>query len=216
MSGISSVGGCGSDSYALWLRQIARQSSGDCSTVQQASSSATAAGAAETTGGSESSDSLDDLLSQILAAIQSALQQADTSGSGNDSNDVRQTIKNAIDETLQANGIDPAQFQPGMRPPLDGTSGTMPSGMGPPPGMAPPAGMGPPPDGVDATNAVAESAGNLGTTESATSTQDSTVTDAASDPTNSLDQLLQTLFSSLGNNNSGSGVLVGIMFDVQA
>ena len=98
MSGVSSLGASGANSYA-WFSQMISQES------QQSPGTTTASSALDTAGGSGSSSdatSSQSLQSQIKAAILSALQTAEQSG---DSTSFQTIIKNAVDQTLQANGI---------------------------------------------------------------------------------------------------------------
>ena len=158
MSGISSLGGSGSNVYA-WFSQMVSQTNQETPGITTASDAlATASGA----GSFADTSSSQSLQSQIRAAILSALQTAEQSG---DSTSFQTIIKNAVDQTLQANGIETDQSQ--------GQSQVAGGGMGGMMGMAPP----PPPPAADTSTSSTSSSDGTTTDGTASSTTTTTSTD---------------------------------------
>lgn len=116
-------------------------------------------------------EELEDVLNQVQTAIDTALAEAEESGSSADRDEV---IRNAVDSTLEANGIDPATVQENMPAPPAG---------GPPPGGPPPA---------SGTESSTESDEQTTTTATAVSSEELTAT---------LDEILASLFGGDGSDS---------------
>jgi hypothetical protein len=162
--------------------------SADSSTTSSSTSDTSAA--SDSTSSSGTTTSSNSLNQQIEAAIVSALQNAQSSG---DTTDFGQLIQNAVNTTLQNNGIDTSQLQ-------------QQSAMG---GMMPP----PPPggDGTSTGSSTTATSATSNTTGTSGGTSSSSTTSTSED---SLSELIQTLLASLGN---GSGnTLQGFLVDTQA
>ena len=122
MSGISSVSGYGTNSYQ-WLQQIAARFSEQVGETTSASTASTASTdstnsidstdstSSSSTSAADTTTSTDSLKNQIESAIISALENAEQSG---DSTNFQTVVKNAVESTLKANGIDPDQLQQSM------------------------------------------------------------------------------------------------------
>jgi hypothetical protein len=119
MSAVGAVGAGSSDSlwYQLYLQSLqgaggATGASGAAavagSPTANASGDASSAGTTSTPPGTGSTVNLTDLRSQIETAVTQALNGATNTS---DPGDLLQTVHQAIDSTLQANGIDPQQLQ---------------------------------------------------------------------------------------------------------
>lgn len=141
--------------------------------------------------GVESSEA-DELQEQLKSAISSAIAEAEESGG---TTDLRDVIRNAIDETLKANGIDPEAVEEQMQPPMGG-----PGGMPPPP---------PPEDSTSSDSNTLLSILNSVTDD--TSSSGSTITSSLEE----LMQSLQSLLSQLGCEQGTSGTTVGFLLDVR-
>jgi trimeric autotransporter adhesin len=127
MSGVGSVGSSSSDSlwYQLYLQSLqgASQASNSSSaaallgsqpatTTSTATSSSGSDASGNNNGASGSNSStvdLTDLRSQIETAVTNALNNASAT---DDPSDLLETVHNAVDATLQANGISPQQLNP--------------------------------------------------------------------------------------------------------
>jgi len=128
-------------------------------------------------------DDLDNLMEQIDTAVTAAVEEAQSSG---DTTDMRSVVENAIDETLEANGIDPEDVKPEM--PAEGMQG----------GMMPP----PPPPPADASS------------NADSSSSDST--ESTTDDSNSqLLATLEELLSELGYSSEDTDALLGFLWDVE-
>jgi hypothetical protein len=103
MSGIQGVSGSGASEVYAMLLQASRQTT--------ASSTSSTAGAQST---GTNAGGIEDLKSQMDAAISDALSKLDKSSSADV---VLATIKQAMDDTLKANGIDPAAMKDFPPPP---------------------------------------------------------------------------------------------------
>jgi hypothetical protein len=202
---VGSISGSSSSSYLL-LSQISSSSS-----IQSASSTGTMDGssgpdfteALEAVG--VDSETADTLQEEIQSAVSAAIAYAQESG---DTTDLREVIKSAIDETLEANGLDPAEVMSQMAPPQGGEGGMSAEGMG---GMAPP----PPPPEESSTESDTTSTLLSDTTDSS-ETESTTESDTTTDATlTELMESIQELLTQLGSSQGASGIMVGFLFDAQ-
>jgi hypothetical protein len=112
MSAVGGVGAGSSDSlwYQLYLQSLggAAGAPAVAGTTENSSGDASSAGATSTPPSTGSTVNLTDLRSQIETAVTQALNGATNSS---DPGALLQTVHQAIDSTLQANGIDPQQLQ---------------------------------------------------------------------------------------------------------
>ncbi len=134
MTTIGSIGTSSSNSILQYLQAIAEEKAAQVSSngTQESGDSEESSGVS--TGNSESS--IESLKTQMDQAITDALQKLDSSASATE---IMQAVKEAVDDTMEANGIDPEAMQkpaPGEGNPPSGET----AGAGSPP---------PPPDGAD-------------------------------------------------------------------
>jgi hypothetical protein len=216
MSGVSSISGSGSDAYYYQLQiQIASQSSDQsvgAITDQSGSLTTDATSGVDSTG--LDSSQLNDLEKQIKKAIEEALyafltsnstatsdssatsdtsdttDSAGSSSSTTNSKDLMTVIKNAVDEALKDNGIDPQQLAPPPPPPP------------------------PPSDAISGAGASSTDASTSTDTSSSTSSSDSTnASSATNDQNNQIIKLLQELLAALQSGQNGSDSVSGYLFD---
>jgi hypothetical protein len=139
-------------------------------------------------------DDLTSLLDQINTAVGTAVQSAEDSG---DTTDFQTIIKNAVDQTLEDNGIDPKDVQAQMQ----SSTGEV-SNMPPPP----PGGM--PPTGSSEDTTTEDSTSTTSTSSSGSTT--------STDQIDELIKLLQDLLSQLQSGTSTNDSLTGYLFDEQS
>ena len=128
MVSINGVTPYGANQYQ-WFEQIAAQSvnATSDSTASTSVTSLTNSTSSTSSTSADGTSSSGSLLDQIKSAITTALETAEQSG---DTTNFQTVIKNAVDKTLQANGIDPSQLQQQSQ---SAGGGMMPPGFGPPP-----------------------------------------------------------------------------------
>jgi hypothetical protein len=111
MSSIGSIYGTGSTDSSSWITILLKRS-------QSVSSDGTSVAGSETD--TTNDQGIDGLKSKIDTAIEQALKKLDKSSSAEV---IMQTIKSAVDSTLQANGIDTEAMKREMPPPPPQGSG---------------------------------------------------------------------------------------------
>lgn len=189
MSGVSSVGSSSLDAYQRIRQMAAAQASSRAKEPpSDEEMAADLCSKIEETGVDVEGLNLED---ELTEAITTAVANAQESG---DTTDMRKVIEQAIDSTLQENGLDPEAIKEQLRP-AGGPGG--PQGGG---GMPP---AGPPPEGM----------GGVGDSSSSSSTDE----DDDSDDITSLDELTQQLLAQLWNTDSESSMtLSGLLLDMEA
>lgn len=196
MWGVSNIGRTNSDAYRLYLQ---RNSAGRKAESESDGDADDAAGSGVSSANGSASSGQNDLISQIQASIQQAL---DSSSSSSNSSDLINKISSSIEKTLKDNGIHPErpteQMQSSEGRPSGGPRGPMRPGMGPPP---PP----PPTDGAAAS-------GNAFGSSSSLSNDD----DSSNASLNQLIAMLKQMFSDGTAAGTGSDQLAGLVINTQA
>ena len=103
MSGVNGVTASNADLYQLFAQSV--QNTSQANLVPAASGSGSQATSATTLSSESSSTGVGSLQDQLISAITTAVQNAEQSGNTSDLNSV---VKNAVDQVLQNNGIDPS------------------------------------------------------------------------------------------------------------
>jgi hypothetical protein len=134
MTGISSIQNSSAERLQMLLMQQALSTAGTTTTQMTESATSAVSSADESTSNPNGMAALQEQLEEAIAEALASLDK--TSGA----EEVMDAVKSAIDETLQANGIDTEAMQGAPPPPPDGAppNGAPPAG-GPPPAGPPPA-----------------------------------------------------------------------------
>jgi hypothetical protein len=190
---MSAVGSIASTSAERLQMLLLQQSLSAASTSAAASTQTDTA--ASSSDGTSNELGMAALKKMIEEAIRAALASLESSSSAQE---VMSAVKNAVDSTLEANGIQPGPPPSGSGPPMDGQApadGQAAAGQAPPSGP-PPAG-GPPPGGQ----------GDLG------STIDSLLEEAGFDPDKIRSELMNPTSSS-GTSTSNSAATLSLILQI--